>query len=134
MLFTDSDVPAEPHTWAPPDPPVARRRWPRVAATSVVAINTQITVDQGRRSYTGEAAGTGIILTADSEILTNAHVVADATSITVTLDGETTPREAVLVGRDTVNDVALLKISHLRLPTKFSGVLRATPGGLETLH
>jgi S1-C subfamily serine protease len=77
---------------------------------SVVTIKTEITVDQGRRSYTGEAAGTGIVLTADGEILTNAHVVADATSITVTLDGETTPRTAVVVGTDTVNDVALIKI------------------------
>jgi putative serine protease PepD len=77
---------------------------------SVVTIKTEITVDQGRRSYSGEAAGTGIVLTADGEILTNAHVVADATSITVTLDGETTPRTAVLIGADTSNDVALIKI------------------------
>jgi S1-C subfamily serine protease len=77
---------------------------------SVVTIKTEVTVSQGRRSYSGEAAGTGIVLTADGEILTNAHVVADATSITVTLDGETTARTAVLVGADTVNDIALIKI------------------------
>jgi S1-C subfamily serine protease len=158
-------TPADSSIWAPPAPPrlPTRRRWPRIAATSValaavvgggagyvgatlaahdsptptaaavtqlaftpglldvasvihkvepsvVTINTQISVDQGRRSYSGEAAGTGIILTADGEILTNAHVVANATSITVTLNGETTARTAVVVGTDTGNDVALIKI------------------------
>jgi putative serine protease PepD len=77
---------------------------------SVVTIRTQITVSQGPRSYTGEAAGTGIVLTANGEILTNAHVVADATSITVTLHGETVARQAVLIGKDTTNDVALIKV------------------------
>ena len=154
-----------PNSWAPPTPTPSpanpgRRRWPRIAATSValaavvgggagyvgatlasddstpqtaaevtplaytgtlldvgsvidkiepsvVTIKTEITIDQGRRTYSGEAAGTGIVLTADGEILTNAHVVADATSITVTLDGETTQRTAVLIGADTANDVAL---------------------------
>ena len=94
---------------------------------SVVTINTQITVDQGRRSYTGEAAGTGIILTSDGEILTNAHVVADATSITVTLDGETTAREAVLVGADTAHDVALIKIVDA------SGLTAASIGDSDTV-
>lgn len=77
---------------------------------SVVTITTEISVRQGPRSYTGSAAGTGIILTADGEVLTNAHVVADATSITVTLAGETTAREARLIGSDAANDVALIQI------------------------
>ncbi len=94
---------------------------------SVVTINTQITVGQGRRSYSGEAAGTGIVLTADGEILTNAHVVADATSITVTLDGETTARQAVLIGTDTANDVALIKIVGA------SGLTPATIGNSDSV-
>ena len=78
---------------------------------SVVTIKTTI---QARgpfgESISGQAAGTGIVLTADGQILTNAHVVADATSITVTLNGETTPHKATLVGADTSNDVALIKV------------------------
>jgi len=79
---------------------------------AVVTIKTNIEVQGGfGRTMTGRAAGTGIVLTADGEILTNAHVVADATAITVTLNGETTPRNATLIGSDTTNDVALLKVA-----------------------
>ena len=89
---------------------------------SVVTIKTNIEVQGGfGRTMTGEAAGTGIVLTADGEILTNAHVVADATSITVTLNGETTARKATLIGKDTANDVALLKVE---------GVSNLTPAKL----
>lgn len=81
---------------------------------SVVTIKTTIRVqDQFGRTQSGEAAGTGIILTASGEVLTNAHVVADATSITVTLNGETTARTATLVGSDTAADVAVLKIDNV---------------------
>ena len=89
---------------------------------SVVTIKTNIEVQGGfGRTMSGEAAGTGIVLTADGEILTNAHVVADATSITVTLNGETTARKATLIGKDTANDVALLKVE---------GVSNLTPAKL----
>lgn len=81
---------------------------------SVVTIKTVI---QGRGAFgqpmTGEAAGTGIVLTADGQILTNAHVVANSTAITVTLNGETTAHKATLIGADTSNDVALIKVEGL---------------------
>jgi len=89
---------------------------------SVVSVDVSIQQRVGLRQVSGSAAGTGIVLTADGEVLTNAHVVADATSITVTLAGETTPRRAVLVGADTANDVALIKIVDA------SGLIPATIG------
>jgi putative serine protease PepD len=46
----------------------------------------------------------------DGEILTNAHVVADASEIRVRLAGETEPREAELVASDVGNDLVLLHI------------------------
>lgn len=55
-------------------------------------------------------AGTGVILTQSGEILTNAHVVAGATSIKITLDGETVARDADLVGLDEPSDLAILKL------------------------
>ena len=78
---------------------------------SVATIKTAIEA-QGAfgQPTSGEAAGTGIVLTADGQILTNAHVVADATSITVTLDGETAVRKAILIGSDTSHDVAVIKV------------------------
>jgi putative serine protease PepD len=77
---------------------------------SVVSVDTEIVVRNGRFEATGQGAGTGIILSADGEVLTNAHVVADAESITVTLAGETTPRQAELIGADAARDIALLQI------------------------
>jgi S1-C subfamily serine protease len=51
-------------------------------------------------------------------VLTNAHVVDGATSITVTLNGESRARPADLIGADRSNDVALLRIRDAaNLPT-----------------
>ncbi len=59
----------------------------------------------------GTGQGTGVVISADSEVLTNAHVIEGATSIRVTLTGQTQSRAATLVGADSFNDVALLKIT-----------------------
>jgi len=65
-----------------------------------------------------EAAGSGMILTADGEILTNNHVVSGATSVTVTLFGQTRALSAHVVGTDPGNDLALVQIDHASdLPT-----------------
>ena len=64
----------------------------------------------------GEAVGTGLIVSADGEILTNAHVVADATEIRVRLAGDTEPTEAELIASDVGNDLALLQIDASDLP------------------
>ncbi len=61
---------------------------------------------------TGEAVGTGVIVSADGEILTNAHVVADASAIRVRLAGDTEPVDAELVASDAGNDLALLRIDR----------------------
>ena len=55
-------------------------------------------------------AGTGIVLTPEGEVLTNAHVVEGARTIRVTLPGAAQPREAELLGADEDEDLALLKI------------------------
>ena len=77
--------------------------------SSVVSVDTQVEVRQGPFVQHGQGAGTGIVLEG-GYILTNAHVVADATSITVTPAGTGTARTATLVGSDTANDVAVLKV------------------------
>lgn len=58
----------------------------------------------------GSGAGTGVILTTEGEILTNAHVVAGASQVRVTLAGETQSRTAEIVGLDQAADLALLRI------------------------
>jgi len=70
------------------------------------------------RATGGLSTGTGMILSADGEVLTNAHVVEGRGQLQVTLFTETKPRNATLVGSDRNNDLALLKIEGVSgLPT-----------------
>src|SRR4051794_32895289 len=56
----------------------------------------------------GRQAATGMVLTPSGQVLTNNHVIAGATSITVRFgDGRTAP--ATVVGYDIVDDVAVLQ-------------------------
>jgi putative serine protease PepD len=78
--------------------------------SSVVSVDTEVQVRQGPFVQDGRGAGSGIVLD-DGYILTNAHVVAAANSITVTPGGDGIAREAELVGIDAANDVAVLQVS-----------------------
>jgi len=90
---------------------------------SVVTISTEVTDATGN----GEAVGTGVVITSDGEILTNAHVVADATKVRVRFAGETEPRDAEIVAIDPGNDLALIRIKATGLkPAVF-----AQPGSVR---
>jgi putative serine protease PepD len=78
---------------------------------SVVSIDAQVTERQGPFTQQGEAAGTGIVDDDTGHIVTNAHVVAGATSVTVTLAGETSARQATVLSTDTEHDIAVLEVS-----------------------
>lgn len=56
------------------------------------------------------AAGTGIVLSSDGEILTNHHVVEGATEISVTDLGNGKTYAASVVGYDATHDIAVLKL------------------------
>ena len=58
-----------------------------------------------------KAMGTGVVLTSDGEVLTNNHVIAGATSISVTDIGDGKAYKATVVGYDESHDVAVLKLS-----------------------
>ncbi|WP_302885040.1 trypsin-like peptidase domain-containing protein [Kovacikia minuta] len=63
-----------------------------------------------------KGVGSGFIINANGEILTNAHVVAGVKSVTVTLkDGRTF--KGTVTGADRVTDVAVVKIDATNLPT-----------------
>lgn len=68
------------------------------------------------REYQSNSLGSGFIVTADGYVLTNAHVVAQADQITVTLTDKQAYK-AKLIGVDARTDVALLKIDANNLPT-----------------
>ncbi len=75
-------------------------------APSVVTISAD--VESG--GLVGGSVGTGVVITPDGQVLTNAHVVEGATEIRVRLNGETEPRPAELLAADPGNDLALLQV------------------------
>ena len=69
-----------------------------------------ISVTEPSAPGTTSAAGSGIVLTADGEVLTNAHVVRDASTILVRAHDRAQLREARLVAMDPAQDLALLRV------------------------
>lgn len=80
-------------------------------ANSVVTISSLVDGAMGE----GESTGTGVVVTSDGEILTNAHVVEGATEVRVRFAGDTEPVTAVVVAADAGNDLALLKVDAQNL-------------------
>ena len=63
-------------------------------------------------------AGSGMVLTSDGEVLTNNHVVQGATSIKVTVFGQSQALDADLIGTSPADDIALIKVRGAsNLPT-----------------
>ena len=77
------------------------------AAESVGVVDVTTVIDYGQ----AEAAGTGVVLTSNGEILTNNHVVGGATKITVTVVSTGRSYPATVVGTDAGDDVAVLQLS-----------------------
>jgi S1-C subfamily serine protease len=62
-----------------------------------------------------QGSGSGVIIRPDGYIVTNNHVVANATKIQVTLNNNKT-YDARVIGTDPATDVALIKIEEQGLP------------------
>jgi serine protease Do len=72
--------------------------------------------NQGPRDVPTEGLGSGFIISSDGLVLTNAHVVKGAKSVTVTLTDQRSYKAKVL-GTDAKTDIAVLKIAATGLPT-----------------
>lgn len=95
-------------------------------APAVVSVQTE-TVEQavdpfelfwggrGARQRARAGIGSGFIIQATGVVVTNAHVVAGASTITVALQNGTT-YPATLVGQDDQNDLAVLRVEATGLP------------------
>ncbi|HEY3725101.1 MAG TPA: trypsin-like peptidase domain-containing protein [Acidimicrobiia bacterium] len=70
-------------------------------------VNIETTLSGG-----GEAAGTGMVLTSSGEVLTNNHVINGATKIRVELGITGKTYTAKVVGYDSADDVALIKLDN----------------------
>jgi S1-C subfamily serine protease len=101
-----------------------------VVSPSVVSIDVQKHGSSGRRPRAQAGAGSGFVFAADGLILTNSHVVDDASEIQVTLpDGR--EEGADLIGHDPDTDVAVLKITAPELTALSFGDSQALrPGQL----
>ena len=58
----------------------------------------------------GAAAGTGMVLTAEGEVLTNNHVIEGATSLTAEINGQERTYDVRVLGSDASHDVALVQL------------------------
>jgi serine protease Do len=69
-----------------------------------------------------EGSGTGVVLTPNGDVLTNAHVIADAATIKVKLATGDRTYDATLLGSDPAADVALIRMQGVtNLPTATLG-------------
>lgn len=78
---------------------------------SVVSIVTNINQQTIFGMMQQQAAGTGIILSADGYIITNRHVVQSSSQVAVVTNDGTTYDDVKVVGTDPLNDIAYLKIN-----------------------
>lgn len=76
---------------------------------STVGITTQVTTNVWGQPVTQAAAGSGFVISQDGYILTNYHVIDEASTIKVAFSDGTT-YDATLVGGEEGNDIAVLKI------------------------
>ena len=125
---TPSSSSPAPRATAPTTTPQAQTPAPPSRASSeadltvgIVNINTVLAFQQA------EAAGTGIVLKANGEILTNNHVIDGATKITVTVIATGRSYTAKVVGTDASDDIAILQLDSA------SGLATAPLGDSSTV-
>jgi len=87
----------------------------QIASPSVVAISTEsVETSIFMQQYVTSGAGSGVIISEDGYIVTNNHVIEGVRTVTVkTYDG--TEYSAKLVGTDSENDIAVIKIDATEL-------------------
>ena len=96
--------------------PLSYNKGVRHAAPAVVNVYNRSMGNASRNSLEIRTLGSGVIMNDKGYILTNKHVINDAEQIIVALqDGRVF--EALLVGSDSLTDLAVLKIDAAALPS-----------------
>lgn len=92
------------------DPELSCAQIAEMTQNSVVQISTEkVQTSIYMQQYITSGAGSGVILSEDGYIVTNSHVIQNATSINVTLfDGSV--YKAVLIASDDLSDLAIIRI------------------------
>lgn len=95
------------------------------AATDAQEVGVVTIVSTLDYDSNSQAAGTGIILTSNGEILTNNHVIEGSTSIEVTVESTGKTYTATVVGTDETDDIAVLQLVDSN-GDKVTGLTKAT--------
>ncbi|WP_431957754.1 S1C family serine protease [Nocardia lijiangensis] len=82
----------------------------RVAVAAAVA-PTMVNISTTAQTFGQGAAGSGIVLTAEGQVLTSHHVVKGADTVTVTSVGTGEAYSATVLGYDSAADIALLELA-----------------------
>ena len=81
-----------------------------IAAVAAKVDAAVVNITSRLANHQGESMGTGVVLTASGEVLTNHHVIDGATSISVTDLGNGRTYSATVVGSDVAHDIAVLQL------------------------
>ncbi|QIS06499.1 PDZ domain-containing protein [Nocardia brasiliensis] len=81
------------------------------AAVAALVDPALVDISASARPFGLGAAGSGIVLTADGQVLTSHHVVKGADTVTATDVGNGRTYDAVVLGYDAAADIALLELS-----------------------
>lgn len=109
-LAPPPEEPAEGTALAPADAATEPELVALYEQVSPGVVNISVFVNQG--GGTGQGAGSGFVLDDQGNIVTNNHVVADATAVTVVFfDG--TEAEAEVIGVDPDSDLAIVRVDQL---------------------
>jgi len=77
-------------------------------AVDDIVVNVNSQVDGG-----GQAAGTGIVISADGLVVTNSHVISETASLTVEFAATGITRPATVLGYSVVEDVAVIQVQNV---------------------
>ena len=113
-----------------PAPTIPGGATPAPGSSSAVIADkvTPAVVDINTTVSNGAAAGTGMVLTSDGLVLTNNHVIADASDIRVQIAGTGPTYKAKVLGYSIADDVALLQLDGA------SGLTSIDIGSSSTVH
>src|SRR5262249_51914340 len=103
--LAQSSAPASPASQATGESPVV------AVVKKVLPAVVNVTSDITQDGQQGKGVGTGFVVDPDGVIVTNCHVVENATKITVfTSDADPKKYDARVIGGDCLHDLAVLKV------------------------
>jgi S1-C subfamily serine protease len=115
-VIDDDTAPTATQTAAPPSPPTSSSPSSSAKPTDVSEIYKRVSPGVVFVQAGQTATGSGFVYDNQGHIVTNDHVVEDATTFTVRIGADTKVLNATLVGKDPSSDLAVLKVDPSQVP------------------